>query len=230
MSSPGPARDEILARIRAAIGDAGRGEAPAWDPEADSDPAAAYTRTAPPPSSAGSEEAAELFAQRCGAYRAEVTRCGPDDGAIAAAVAEICARHVVRSLAAPSDLPAAWRPDGVAVHPDGPPLALDVLDGVDGVLTGCAGAIANTGTIILDAGAAQGRRALTLVPDLHICVVRAAQIHLTVPEAVRAIADAVAATGAPITLISGPSATSDIELNRVEGVHGPRRLEVVLAG
>jgi L-lactate dehydrogenase complex protein LldG len=97
------------------------------------------------------------------------------------------------------------------------------------VITGSALGIAETGTIVLDCGPGMGRRALTLVPDLHLCVVLAADIVGTVPEAVEAMADA-AAEGRPITLVSGPSATSDIELNRVEGVHGPRRLVVVIAG
>jgi L-lactate dehydrogenase complex protein LldG len=93
------------------------------------------------------------------------------------------------------------------------------------VLTGCALAIAETGTIVLDGGARSGRRALTLVPDLHLCVVEAGTIVPSVPDAVAALAQAVA-EARPLTLVSGPSATSDIELDRVEGVHGPRRLEV----
>jgi L-lactate dehydrogenase complex protein LldG len=104
-----------------------------------------------------------------------------------------------------------------------------VLDAVDGVITGAAAAIAETGTILLDGGTVSGRRALTLVPDLHICVVSAAQVLADVPDGLAAVHDAVRA-GRPITMISGPSATSDIELSRVEGVHGPRRLAVVLAG
>jgi L-lactate dehydrogenase complex protein LldG len=111
---------------------------------------------------------------------------------------------------------------------DEPPLTLEQLEHCDGVLTGCALAIALTGTIVLDAGAAQGRRALSLVPDLLICVVRAEQIVGSVPQAFDRLGGAIR-QGRPVTFISGPSATSDIELERVEGVHGPRRLEVVLA-
>ena len=145
-------------------------------------------------------------------------------GAIEAA----CARQRVGSLVAPADLPEGWRPDGVAVALDEPPLANRRLDRADGALTGCALAIAETGTIVLDAGAVQGRRALTLLPDLHICVVRAGQIVASVPEAFELLAASVRESARPLTLISGPSATSDIELKRVEGVHGPRRLEVVI--
>jgi L-lactate dehydrogenase complex protein LldG len=106
-------------------------------------------------------------------------------------------------------------------------LSVAQLDGLDGALTGCAVAIAETGTFVLDGGPGQGRRALTLVPDLHICVVREDQVVGLVPEAVRELEDAVRA-GRPLTFVSGPSATSDIELDRVEGVHGPRVLHVVL--
>ena len=97
-------------------------------------------------------------------------------------------------------------------------------------MTGCAAAIAQTGTLVLDGRGASGRRAITLVPDHHICVVRAEQIVGLVPEAFARVADAVRGERAPITLVSGPSATSDIELIRVEGVHGPRHLTVMIAG
>jgi L-lactate dehydrogenase complex protein LldG len=110
------------------------------------------------------------------------------------------------------------------------PLSVGLLDGSDGVLTGCALGIAQTGTIALDAGDTQGRRALTLLPDYHLCVVREDQIYGLVPEAIAALEGAVRDKGRAVTFISGPSATSDIELNRVEGVHGPRSLEVFIVG
>jgi L-lactate dehydrogenase complex protein LldG len=116
---------------------------------------------------------------------------------------------------------------GVEVVVDDPPLSPRQLDGLDGVLTGCALGIAETGTIVLDGGARSGRRALTLVPDYHLCIVEAATIVAGVPDGVAALA-AAAAEGRPITLVSGPSATSDIELDRVEGVHGPRTLDVLV--
>ena len=108
---------------------------------------------------------------------------------------------------------------------DEPPLSIADLDGLDGVLTGCALGIAETGTLVLDGAGSSGRRALTLVPDVHLCVIAEDQVVASVPDAVAALAEA-AAEGRPITLVSGPSATSDIELDRVEGVHGPRTLEV----
>jgi L-lactate dehydrogenase complex protein LldG len=115
------------------------------------------------------------------------------------------------------------------VTTDGPHIPPADLEEFDAALTGCALAIAETGTIVLDGGPASGRRALTLVPDHHLCVVRAEQIVASVPEAIEALAEA-ARDRRPITFVSGPSATSDIELERVEGVHGPRRLDVFVVG
>jgi L-lactate dehydrogenase complex protein LldG len=137
-------------------------------------------------------------------------------------VSELCRG---RRIAVPPGGPGVLT--GVEVVVDDPPLSAAALDGLDGVLTGCALAIAETGTIVLDGGESSGRRALTLVPDWHICIVEAASIVAGVPDAVAALAEA-AAEGRPITFVSGPSATSDIELDRVEGVHGPRTLDVVV--
>jgi L-lactate dehydrogenase complex protein LldG len=107
-------------------------------------------------------------------------------------------------------------------------LSKEQLASCHGVLTGCALGIAETGTIVLDSGPAQGRRVLTLLPDYHLCVVFEDQVVETVPEAVAVMGAGVVEHSRPLTLVSGPSATSDIELVRVEGVHGPRNLEVIL--
>ena len=170
------------------------------------------------------EEIVALFAERVGEYRASVHRAAGAE--LPGLLAELCRDRGVRRLGVPVDLPEEWRPDGVDLVPDGG-LAPHELDALDGALTACALAIAETGTIVLDAGAAQGRRALTLVPDYHLCVVAEDAVVDLVPEAVERLQAAVE-DGRPLTLVSGPSATSDIELNRVEGVHGPRTLHVVI--
>ena len=209
------AKTEILTRLRRALADVPRQERPA-----DVAVAREYRRV----SDAMSAELIALFARRVAEYKASVRQVAPAE--LAAAIAAACARRGVRRLAIPADLPAEWLPAGVELLRD-PGLSNAELDGSDGVLTGCALAIAQTGTIVLDSGPAQGRRALTLLPDYHLCVVRAEQIVGLVPEAVAALG-AAGAERHPLTMISGPSATSDIELNRVEGVHGPRTLEVIL--
>ncbi|HKF32807.1 MAG TPA: LUD domain-containing protein [Jatrophihabitantaceae bacterium] len=194
------ARDEILSRIRAALADR---PAPAPIPRN-------YRRT-------GSITAdLDLFVERVADYRANVYRCPA--GEIAGRIAELAGR---RRLAVPDGFPAEWLPAGLEVAHE--PLTSADLDELDGALATCAVAVAETGTIILDHGPGQGPRALSLVPDYLLVVVRAEQVRAIVPDAVAAL-DPVR----PQTWISGPSATSDIELNRVEGVHGPRTLDVIL--
>jgi L-lactate dehydrogenase complex protein LldG len=164
----------------------------------------------------------ELFVERVEDYRATVHRTTRD--ALASTVAEVLTAQGARRIAVPAGVPAGWLASAaVEGVPDDPQLSKRDLDGLDGVITGCAVAIAETGTIVLDAGADQGRRALSLLPDYHLCVVRVDQIVGTVPEALARLEPR-----RPLTWISGPSATSDIELERVEGVHGPRHLDVLL--
>lgn len=200
------AREEVLGRVRAALAD--RPEAPAAP--------RAYRRRG----ALGEADRVALFCERVGDYRADVRRVGAEElePAIAATLAG-------RRVAVPPDLP--WRPDGVElVTDDG--LSPRQLDALDGVLTGCTVAIAETGTIVLAGGPHDGRRALTLVPDLHVCVVEEPQIVELVPEAMERLGELVRRERRPLTFVSGPSATSDIELSRVEGVHGPRTLIVIV--
>lgn len=201
------ARDAVLGRIRAALAD----RLPAVAIPRD------YERALPPET-----DLAELFVERVSDYRATVhrtTAAGLPDSIASA----LSARGATR-LAAPVGIPDAWLA-GVQVErvADDPPLSYAALDSLDGVITGCAVAIAETGTIVLDGMPDQGRRVLSLLPDLHVCVVMASQVVGTVPEALARLSPT-----RPQTWISGPSATSDIELQRVEGVHGPRLLDVVL--
>jgi L-lactate dehydrogenase complex protein LldG len=206
------ARAEVLGRIRSALGsaDAAVVEVPRGYRGAGE--------------GAGGDVVAR-FCERCAEYQATVRRVSAAE--LADAVAAACAERGARRLVTPPGGPAVL--PGVELVVDSPPLTTRALDEVDGVLTGCALAIAETGTIVLDAGARSGRRAITLVPDYHACVVEAADIVASVPDAVAALGEA-AADGRPITLVSGPSATSDIELDRVEGVHGPRTLDVFVVG
>jgi L-lactate dehydrogenase complex protein LldG len=198
------ARDEVLARIRAVR----RSVPPTLE--------RCYRRS-------GSLERAalvELFAARVADYRADV-RLVPTGG-IADAIATACTSRGAIRIAVPHGLPTAWRAPGVELVEDHG-LSARELDGLDGVITGCTAAIAETGTIILSGGESEGRRALSLVPDLHVCVVSSSQIVELVPEAFATLDPR-----RPLTFISGPSATSDIELSRVEGVHGPRTLVVLI--
>lgn len=208
----GSARDDILARVRSALRDV----PPDEDAGGTSIPRA-YRRQGDP-----ALDRLGRFAERVADYRASVHEVTPD--ALAGAVAAGLERRGARRVVVPADLPADWlaASDVEAVRDDGALTAAE-LDGMDGVVTGCAAGVAETGTIVLDAGARQGRRALSLVPDYHLCVVFADEVVASVPEAVARLDPR-----RPLTWVSGPSATSDIELDRVEGVHGPRTLEVLL--
>ncbi len=170
------------------------------------------------------------FAEHVAEYEATVHRVAEDG--LPARIAQILQKRGLEILVVPPLLPEAWIPEGVEVLRDaaGPRLTNEELDEAGGVLTGCALGIAQTGTIVLDAGPGQGRRALTLLPDYHLCVVREEQVVDLVPEAFAKLEETVRGEGRAVTFISGPSATSDIELNRVEGVHGPRALEVLIVG
>jgi L-lactate dehydrogenase complex protein LldG len=197
-----PAKDEILTRIRDALTDRPRPTPPPRD----------YHRALHPDT-----DVVELFAKRAADYQATIHRTDP-----AGLPTAIAAAAGGRRLVIPAGIPPDWTA-GLATVADDPPLSNADLEAVPGVLTGAAVAIALTGTVILDAGPDQGRRALTLLPDLHLCVVRTDQIVGTIAEALDRLDPA-----RPLTWISGPSATSDIELNRVEGVHGPRNLHIII--
>ena len=219
MSTKSTAREQILGRIRAALRDVPSNEQP-QDVVVPLD----YRRSETVPR----EEVVERFVERIAEYKVNVQRV--DEASLPAAIAAACTARNVRHLVIPTDLPGQWLPGGVELLHDDNTLTNEQLDTSDGVLTGCALGIAQTGTIVLDDGAHQGRRAITLVPDYHLCVVYEEQIVGLVPEAIAGLRDAVLRHRRPITFISGPSATSDIELNRVEGVHGPRTLDVLVVG
>jgi L-lactate dehydrogenase complex protein LldG len=161
----------------------------------------------------------ELFCARVAAYQARVQRCHSD--ALAATLAGIADAAGMKRVAITPGITLA--DSGAEVLIDGPELDPAVLADVDAVFTGCALGIAETGTVVLDGGLASGRRALSLVPDHHVCVIGAEQIVRGLPEAMARLSPR-----CPLTFVSGPSATSDIELERVDGVHGPRTLDVVV--
>lgn len=168
-------------------------------------------------------EVVEQFADRLRDYNAAVHHCAAS--AIADTVSGILRERKKSGLLIPAGLPAAWLPAGYTFRVD-ESLSYTDLDRSEGVLTACDVAIALTGTIVIAHSPAQGRRALSLVPDYHLCVVHLDQLVATVPEGMRRMASLLPA---PLTTISGPSATSDIEMIRIKGVHGPRTLEVILA-
>lgn len=169
------------------------------------------------------EQREEQFKDRILDYKANYARVPRSD--VPKAVAE--ALGDARRVLVPQGLDMALLPQGLDILRDEPRLSNDELDHAQAVVTGCAVAVSETGTIALDHGPDQGRRALTLIPDIHVCLVREHQIVHTVREAVIELGDAIR-HGQPVTWLSGGSATSDIELVRVEGVHGPRKLYVIV--
>jgi L-lactate dehydrogenase complex protein LldG len=212
------ARNEVLARIAVAHRAAPPPDLPYEEISRD------YRTT----SDFSAEALTELLIDRLVDYRALVRQCSPDD--LAAEIADTLDQRSPQTVVAPAGLDLSWTAsisaqvitDGSATDDQ---LSVSELDAADGVVTGCAVAIAETGTLILDGSAGQGRRVLTLIPDYHLCVVFPDQIVADVPQALARLE-----ATRPLTMISGPSATSDIELNRVEGVHGPRTLEVIIVG
>jgi L-lactate dehydrogenase complex protein LldG len=167
----------------------------------------------------------DLFADRLERAHVELRRVAAAE--VAAEVARVCEESGVGRLGVPPGLPGDWRPSGVEVVVDDE-LSPASLDALDAALTGCTLAIAETGSLVLAAGPADGRRALSLVPDIYLCVVREDQVEPDLAAAMPRVAALIRGTGRPVVFVSGPSATSDIELHRVEGVHGPRKLVVLL--
>ncbi|WNM39259.1 LUD domain-containing protein [Micromonospora halotolerans] len=196
------ARDVVLGRIRAALGDPRVAPAP-------------VPREYRPAGAVATD--LDLFVDRLTDYRATVHRCADTD--VARIVDEVLGG---RQVVVPPGLPRHWLPGSVRAVPDDNLTAARIA-ALDGVVTAAAVAVAETGTIVLDGAPDQGRRIITLLPDVHVCVVRSDQVVATVPDALTRITP-----HRPLTWISGPSATSDIELNRVEGVHGPRNLHVII--
>jgi L-lactate dehydrogenase complex protein LldG len=213
------AKDEILSRVRNALRDVPPDEAPEQ---------VAIDRIYRQRSSEPHEEIVRLFIDRLEDYNAGVHRIQATD--IPTSIAQLVKKYALSQLVMPVDIPEEWIPTGLLARRDDHAQLTNeqIGESNSAILTACASAIAQTGTIVLDGGPLQGRRVLSLLPDYAFCVVREEQIVGLVPEAITNLNDAVTQQHKPITFISGPSATSDIELTRVVGVHGPRHLDVLL--
>lgn len=217
------ARTRIVERVRRALTDVPADESPE-----DVQVPREYRRARPPAAILQPREQArltDLFAERAADYRALVLRRSERNGG--EEIARLLKDRRAATLVVPPGFPArflrALGPAGPDLLRDGSPLPTSGLDAAHAVISTCALAIAETGTIVLDGGPGQGRRALTLLPDYHLCVIRVDQIVASVPDALARLDPR-----RPLTMISGPSATSDIENTRVEGVHGPRTLHILI--
>jgi len=216
MMDSSAAREVILARVREANAQAVPGTV---SPEAGY---AALERRYQRKGTLSIEDRLTLFESRLHEYDAKVYQASA--ASIAGVIAQVLGERGKRTIAIPNGLPSEWLPSGFAFMPADRSSALD-LDLVDGVLSGCTVGIATTGTLVLQNAPAQGPRRLSLVPDYHLCVIFAGQVVETVPEAFERLT---ATATLPTTFVSGPSATADIEMTRIKGVHGPRFLDVVL--
>lgn len=207
------AKEEILARIRRATEDVSDVRETEY---------AAIQRTYVQRGADDSAQRVEMFIDRLQDYGCGVCRCSRAE--IAVTVGFVLRDRTKRRLLVPTGIPAEWLPEEFEFVRENS-FSNEMLDQMEGVLTGCALGIAFTGTIVLKHSSDEGRRAATLIPDYHLCVVFEEQVVETVPEGIRAIS---AFSASPITTVSGPSATSDIEMTRIKGVHGPRTFDVVL--
>jgi L-lactate dehydrogenase complex protein LldG len=209
------AREDILSRIRAELG-----------PEMES--VTAYTEIAREYSRSGTldrEACLELLKDRLLDYDSEIFEV-ESEREIAAAVGSALQKADEQNVLVAEAFPQSWLPSGIEVVVDRQ-LSIDKLDTLGTVVTTCEAVVASTGTIMLVHDGAQGRRVITLLPDHHICIVKRDQVFEVLSEALGAMGTR---SRMAITTISGPSATSDIEMTRIRGVHGPRRLTVVLYG
>lgn len=212
---PSDARSAVLSAIRAANGHATNlsSALAGWEK---------IPRTYEQSSSISHQETIDLLTERLVDYNAAVVPCTREE--LPSAMRNALDHHSARRVLIPPDFPTQILPEGFEIVPD-VNLSPAELDHFDAAITLCALAIAETGTLVLEGISGQGRRATTLVPDLHICVLNAADIFTTVPEAFARLA---AAAILPLTFFSGPSATADIEMTRIKGVHGPRQLHILL--